>query len=141
MIGLFMAGLAVGSFAAWRLGELSQYRANRYFLLVQGMMCIYPLTLPLVFRLHPPAALFMMLPAISGVIGGLQLPLAVQMVRETRRGLGRSAGGLYGLDLFGSCFGALLAAPILIPAIGLVGICVWAAMLNAIVLVVLIVRQ
>ena len=141
MVGLFMAGLAVGSFVVWRAGELSHFRVNRGFLLVQGLICWYPLTLPVMFLLQPPAVVFMLLPAIAGVIGGLQLPLAVQMVREASPGLGRSAGGLYGWDLFGSCFGALLAGPILIPAIGLAGICLWVAMLNAIVLVVLIMRS
>jgi spermidine synthase len=141
MVGLFMAGLAAGSFVIWRLGGLSHYRANRYFLFVQGLICVYPAVLPIVFKINPPSAVFMLLPAVAGVIGGLQLPLAVQMVRQARRGLGRSAGGLYGLDLFGSCFGALLAGPILIPTVGLIGVCLWAAMLNIIVLVVLIARQ
>jgi len=141
MVGLFMAGLALGSLVVWRWGELSRYRANRCFLLVQGLICLYPLMLPLMLRLRPPAALFMLLPALAGVIGGAQLPLAVRMVREKRRGVGRSAGSLYGLDLFGSCFGALLAGPILIPAIGLEGICLWAAALNAVVLVILVARQ
>jgi len=141
MVGLFMAGLALGSLLVWSRGEMSRYHAKRYFLLVQGLICLYPLVLPLMLSIRPPAFSFMLLPAIAGAIGGAQLPLAVRMVRETRCGVGRSAGALYGLDLLGSCFAALVAGPILIPAIGLVGICLWAAMLNGMVLMILVVRD
>ena len=141
MVGAFMGGLAIGSLLVWRLGELSNYSANRHFLLVQAGMCLYPLALPLVLQAGSPGGLLMLLPVLAGVIGGMQLPLSVQMLRKSRRGLGRSAGWLYGLDLLGSCVGALIAGPILIPTLGLIGICLWAALLNMLVLVILIMRQ
>ncbi|HUS57056.1 MAG TPA: fused MFS/spermidine synthase [Planctomycetota bacterium] len=142
MVGLFMAGLAAGSLLFWRKSQQADYNANRLFLLVQAALCVYPLVIPLMFHMRPPSVLFMLLPAGAGVVGGVQLPLAVRIL-HARAGLGagRAAGRLYGLDLLGSCGGALVAGPVLLPALGLAGICLWIAMVNAVVLLVLVGRD
>ena len=182
MVGIFMGGLAIGCVLVRRQSELSSYHARRGFLLVQAALCLYPLAIPVIFRLQPPSAVFMILPLIAGIVGGMQLPLAVRLLTdaETRgredtrtRGdgdgrigsealppcprvlasscpsvsassrpssLGRTAGWLYGMDLLGACIGALLAGPIIIPSLGLVGMCVWIAMINIIVLAAMAVR-
>ncbi|HUW31164.1 MAG TPA: hypothetical protein VM223_06090 [Planctomycetota bacterium] len=184
MVGVFMGGLAIGCVLVRRQAELSSYHARRGFLLVQAALCLYPLAIPVFFRLQPPSPVFMLLPLIAGIVGGMQLPLAVRLLTDGRRddrttgrrddgekqdaafssddssississfpsshhpiissspsSLGRTAGWLYGMDLLGACVGALLAGPILVPSLGLVGICVWVAMINIIVLAVMAVR-
>ena len=186
MVGIFMGGLAIGCVLVRRQAELSSYHARRGFLLVQAALCLYPLAVPIVFTLQPPSAVFMILPLIAGIVGGMQLPLAVRLAtdagtggqddgttgrredRITRRpeerddaaftdgspvplshhpiipsspsSLGRTAGWLYALDLLGSCIGALFAGPVIIPSLGLVGVCAWVAMINIIVLTAMVMR-
>jgi len=148
MVGVFMAGLAAGSFLVGRAGDrgrsehaggdgLSERAAYRRFLMVQAALCLYPLLVPAVFLMRPPPELFMLLPAVAGVIGGMQLPLAAQL-GGVSRGVGRAAGGLYGLDLAGACAGAALCGPLLIPTLGLVGMCLWTALVNAAILATLL---
>ena len=136
MVTAFMLGLAAGSYWLWRRGEVSPRHARRWFLSVHFAICLYPLVLPLLFYIRPVSVIYMFLPAVAGVIGGIEFPLAVQL-RRRGRGVGRSAGILYGLDLFGSCIGALLVGPILIPLLGLRGVCWWIAVLNAFILFIL----
>jgi len=44
--------------------------------------------------------------------------------------VGRAAGVLYAVDLFGACMGAAIVGPFSIPILGLVGICWWTALLD-----------
>ena len=76
---------------------------------------------------------------IAGLVGGLQFPLATRL-QSRRGGAVRSAGGLYGADLLGSCLGALVVASVLIPVFGVQGTAVLVAALGAAGLVVLLTR-
>ncbi|MCK4283628.1 MAG: hypothetical protein KAX44_04855 [Candidatus Brocadiae bacterium] len=138
MVAAFMAGLAVGSFWLWRRVEMSPARAWRGFLRVHVAILLYPLVLPLLFRCNLPSWLFMFLPAVSGILGGLEFPLAVRLWQRSGRGVGRAAGALYAIDSFGACVGAAIVGPFLIPLLGLVGICWWTALLNGCTLVLLL---
>lgn len=138
MVAAFMIGLAAGSFWLWRGGQLPADRAWAWFLRVHVAILLYPIFLPLLFRLQIPSGFFMFLPAVAGFLGGLEFPLAVRLWERSGRGVGRAAGTLYALDLSGACVGAAVVSPFLIPVLGLVGICWWTALLNACTLVFLI---
>ena len=63
-----------------------------------------------------PPLLFALLTGIVGFLVGAQLPAAARL---TFRGVGATAGQLFGLDLLGACVGALVVAALCIPVFGL----------------------
>jgi len=74
---------------------------------------------------------FSFLPVIAGFLGGLQFPLANKLYLEkTHSSNTYSASLTYGLDLFGSCLGAVLVTVFLLPIIGIPLTCFLVAGLN-----------
>ncbi|MFP4055341.1 MAG: hypothetical protein ACLF0G_00555 [Candidatus Brocadiia bacterium] len=142
LVAAFMLGLALGA------GLSSRWVARRggtwrRMLCVQGAVCAYPLALLgfLVLATRTELAASAVFAAVSftlmalaaGLMGGLQFPLAVAL---HSRG-SDAAGTLYGLDLFGSCLGALAVSSVLVPLFGLTGLCAMLAGLGALGLVAL----
>jgi len=144
----FMIGLVLG---AWwinrRLGSLRNDLLS--YLRIQGLVVLYPLLLSLV--LMGLAALesgplltaglsgaFAFFPVLAGFIGGLQFPLANKICLGSAQRVGRTAGMIYGLDLLGSCLGALLVGAILVPALGVLWTCWWMAAMNGCVFILLL---
>jgi predicted membrane-bound spermidine synthase len=76
---------------------------------------------------------------VAGFIGGLQFPLANKICLRDRDRVGRTGGFIYGLDLLGSCAGAFLAGTLLVPILGIFQTCLWVAMLNGCVFILLLV--
>ena len=136
----FMVGLTLGGWWATRiLGRLKDVFG--VFIRTQISICIYPLVLPLILRADLPVSLFPFLPIIAGFIGGFQFPLANKIYLGSEREIGRVAGLTYGMDLLGSCLGALLASAFLIPILGIPQTCVAVAFLNIGSLVLLISKK
>ena len=88
------------------------------------------------------AGVFACLPIIAGFIGGLQYPLATQLVDRNRPrvegSIARSAGFLYAADVFGATVGALITGAILIPLLGIAAIAFLCAALNGTVFLLLL---
>jgi spermidine synthase len=147
----FMMGLVLG---AWVINRrLDRLKSDLpAYVKIQGTVVLYPLLLALVLiglaaaqgsRLSGVGlgGVFAFFPMVAGFIGGLQFPLANKIcLRDTGR-VGRTAGLIYGLDLLGSCLGALLAGAILVPVLGVLGTCWWLAVLNGCVFVLLLVAR
>jgi predicted membrane-bound spermidine synthase len=104
------------------------------FAATQCAVCIYPLILPIILWMLAGSGskailwlgsnvVFILLPAISGFIGGFQFPLANKIYLGKREEVGRIAGLSYGVDLFGSCLGALLTGAVLVPVLGIPKTC------------------
>jgi spermidine synthase len=144
----FMIGLVMG---AWwinrRLDDLDNDLST--YLRIQGMVVLYPLLLSGVLmglaslEVGPLLTVglggaFSFFPILAGFIGGLQFPLATKICLRGAGQLGRTAGLIYGLDLLGSCLGALLAGAILVPVLGVLTTCWWVAVLNGSVLILLL---
>ena len=75
----------------------------------------------------PGQRIIALLTLILAVLVGMQFPLA------NRREFDGTAGGaarLYTADFIGACLGALLACTLLIPLIGVTGVCLLTALLN-----------
>ncbi|NQT33133.1 MAG: hypothetical protein HQ594_05625 [Candidatus Omnitrophica bacterium] len=151
IITSFMIGLALGG---WLIAHLMPRIKDdmKVFTWTQVSICIYPLILPLVFlwlsRTSSPVSswcgsniIFPFLPVVSGVIGGIQFPLANKIYLENRSQVGRVAGLSYGLDLFGACVGSFLAAAFLVPILGIFQTCFLVALINVTILAVLLVRK
>ena len=143
----FMIGLVLG---AWLINRRLERLQNELltYLRIQGLVVLYPLLLAAVLlglassRGGPLltvglGGVFSFFPAVAGFIGGLQFPLANKICLRNARQVGRTAGLIYGLDLLGSCLGALLAGAILVPALGLLRTCWWVAVMNGCVFVLL----
>ena len=129
LMASFMVGLALGAWASSRW--VAQGRATwRRMVCAQCCMCAYPLVLlgfvwlagegggwvgPLFAGVS-----FTGMTLVAGLVGGLQFPVAAAL---HSRG-GGSAGGLYALDLFGACLGALAVSAVLVPTFGMVWVCV-----------------
>ncbi|MBI5115529.1 fused MFS/spermidine synthase [Candidatus Poribacteria bacterium] len=151
----FMAGLTVGAFAMARSIERNG-ASHRAFLLVQSIVCLYPLLLLGALLMlsragatgESPGALvfeaqvsFPFLGFFAGFVGGLQFPLASALWLEQTPGAARAAGYTYGVDLLGSCLGAMLTSTILVPLMGIPYACLTASLLNVGSLLLLLLRR
>ncbi len=144
----FMIGLILGGW--WVTNIIQNGRGNFLnFIQAQICICIYPLILPLIFLGFAASSgkfsaylgsniVLPFLPIIAGFIGGFQFPLANKLYLQSRKGLVQAAGLTYGLDLFGSCLGALLVSVFLLPILGIPASCLLVAILNGVSLVLLL---
>jgi spermidine synthase len=149
ILASFMIGLVIGSLIVNRM--LNRLKNDLFtYIMTQVSICIYPLILLPVFMglasfgERIPLAIhidtiFAFLPIIAGFIGGFQFPLASKICLKGQEEVGRLAGFLYGVDLLGSCLGALLASFILIPILGIFQTCLLVSILNFGVLILLII--
>jgi spermidine synthase len=136
----YMLGLIFGGFWITKKMERGGGTAKTY-LFTQFSIVLYPLFLPVFFLLFSllrngfsdylgSNVVFPLLPVIPGIIGGFQFPLANKLFINVREGTGAAAGMTYGLDLVGSCVGALLVSVFLIPIIGILNTCIQVSVLN-----------
>ena len=128
LIGLFMAGIAVGSWLGLRGMRLSRYAPCRRMAATQLLLALAApallLAVSLLAKTSGPAATwisaqlaFPALAALSGMLGGYQFPVAAEIFLPERAG--RSGlGALYAIDLLGGCAGALVLSSYLIPVFG-----------------------
>jgi len=152
IITCFMAGLALGGLWILRIMP-GLKRELSFFIRMQLAICIYSLLLPIILRWFLKSdvgfspwvnsnLLFPLLPVIAGFIAGAQFPLANKIyLKDQKEEIGRVAGLSYGLDLLGSCLGALLVAIFLIPILGISGTCLMTAIVNLTVLILLIMAK
>ncbi|MDP8298367.1 MAG: hypothetical protein P9L88_00465 [Candidatus Tantalella remota] len=150
IITSFMVGLAFGGWLITKvMGKIKD--DMKVFTWTQVSICIYPLLLPVIFMWLSGARsdavswmgsniIFPFIPAVAGIIGGIQFPLANKIYLEDRKSIGRVSGLSYGLDLLGACAGALLASAFFIPVLGIFGACLLVALINVTVLAILLIR-
>lgn len=152
ILTFFMVGLVLGS---WLVTKNLTKLADDYglFIKTQIAVAIYLIILPVIFSALNQASaskfiswmgsniVFPFLPIISGFIGGFQFPLANKIILKDSNVIGRTAGLSYGVDLLGSCLGALLVSAFLVPILGITQTCLAVALLNAAVLVALILNR
>ncbi|MGD0347072.1 MAG: fused MFS/spermidine synthase [Terracidiphilus sp.] len=125
LIGLFMAGIALGSWFGMR-----RECANRNWTLAAAQLLLAlaaPALLLAVsamgdFSSRAPTWLaaqivFPMLAALAGMLGGFQFVTAAGIFLRGR-GQGTGFGLLYAIDLLGGCVGALALSTFLIPVFG-----------------------
>ena len=136
----FMLGLAAGGL--WSTARVAAGRwAWRHFVLLQFAVFTYPLLLKGLAQAMTAGSMaalpgvvvggaFCGMTFAAGLIGGLQFPLAAHFARKASERPERAAGRLYGLDLFGSCVGAMVGSALLLPLIGISGCLGIAAMLG-----------
>jgi len=128
LIGLSMAGIALGSWLALRRIRSLARPPHATMAITQLLLALSCPALLLAVSLLEKftgtattwLAAQLVLPAlaaISGILGGYQFPIAAEIYLHDRAG--RSGlGTLYALDLLGGCAGALLLSTYLIPVFG-----------------------
>ncbi len=136
IIALFMAGLATGTLIAQT--RIRQRASLRLLAWVQAGIALFALgiawMLPLGSQLPGEAATFSFfagLTFVSGLLNGIDFPLATESFRAHNRRAERSAGLVYGIELAGACIGAALASVVVAPIMGIVACCLLAAIANA----------
>ncbi len=129
IVTAFMAGLALGGAASNRLLAVSGWNVRRALVAVQAAVAAYSGVFPLLISLPipAPALVFPLLALLAGYLTGMAFPLAVALMRGSA---GRVAGLLYGADLVGGCVGALLAAVLFVPVLGIPQTCVAIALVG-----------
>lgn len=130
IVTLFMAGVGLGaaiqSFLESKIGS-----AKRWFAAVQLTFGLYVLVaLKILFVMHessnnwfeivPASAIFALLAAVSGILGGLHFALALRTFSGIDAVAAAVAGRLYAIDLIGASVGALAVSLYMVPVYGVV---------------------
>lgn len=149
VLAAFMGGLAVGSLWGGRLADRTT-RPLAVYARIEFGIGIYGLLVPLLFSLLPLLyqplwraaslsftalslvrfALAALVLALPTALMGATLPVLSRFVAHRLSTVGRDVGALYTVNTVGAVLGASIGGLLLIPAIGLFGTTLAAAMLN-----------
>jgi len=130
IVTLFMAGVGLGA-ALQSFLESKISSAKRWFAAVQLTFGLYVLVaLKILFVMHesssnlveivPASAIFALLAAVSGILGGLHFALALRTFSGIDAVAAAVAGHLYAIDLIGASVGALAVSLYMVPVYGVV---------------------
>jgi len=130
-----MAGLAIGSFVMNRaLSRRGRWHLAKLSFAIGLFAAILPLVLTFTTSLRPTGVTstltgiaIPLLTLILAILVGMQFPLAGKVDFKT---LTTTAAQLYTADYIGACLGALLVSTLLMPVIGVFGVCLLIAVLN-----------
>ncbi|MCC5872477.1 MAG: spermine synthase [Gammaproteobacteria bacterium] len=146
IVAIFMAGLAAGT--ALIQARVHQRASLGLLAGVQGAIALFALlialTLPLTAQLPTATSVFVCFAAltfIGGVLNGVDFPLTAAAFSAANRRPERSAGLVYGIELFGACAGAALASVLIAPILGIVACFLLAATVNGTALVALMIAR
>jgi spermidine synthase len=139
IIAGLMLGMAMGTWAAttvlWR-----EHRRSLQF--IHGGIAAYCLLFIFVTRFLAATPVkysvaiemvFLLLAAAIGALVGFEYPIANKLYLEHSGGNSRRAGVIYGVDLVGSCLGALLTGVWMLPVLGITKTMIVLIVLNAMV--------
>jgi len=141
VVTIFMLCLGIGSELATRVAKSTERRSLQLYAVIELVVAVYGFfSIPIIrgvnqwFGTSESLAVDFLLNlgllSVPIVGMGLTTPLIVHVAKETLSNIGRVAGGLYGWNIAGAAFGALLTGLILIEAFGLSGTTQAAAALN-----------
>jgi spermidine synthase len=135
LLALLMAGIGTGSYLA--AAKIVRRNSDRTVMLsIEFSMAILLLAqaISLNFLQQHPHENVSMIPILSGIfliglLTGVTYPVASRLYRDACHTVGvsevpistKGAGFVYAADLFGGCFGGVLGALVLIPALGIKG--------------------
>ena len=136
MVGLimavFMAGLALGTFLTQRYvadkGRLDLLAGSQAAIALLAVFIA--VVLPRAAAVQPLAAvpaIFYALTFAAGLTNGLSFPLSAACYLTLNRQAEKATGAVYGIELFGACFGAILAGAVVAPVLGIVACSLLAA--------------
>ncbi len=128
IVSALMVGVAVGGYVTTSIfGQVKKYL--KIFVGVEISIIIFSVALPFIFLNTNFSAnnliLFLLFALVSGLLIGLEFPLAnkIYLSQRSRPELSGTAGLLYGADLVGGWCGGVLGGVVLLPVLGLLGTC------------------
>ncbi len=146
IVAIFMAGLAAGT--ALPQARVKQRASLGLLACVQGAIALFALLiallLPLTAALTSASAVFLCFAALTftgGLLNGVDFPLTAAAFRAANQRPERSAGLVYGIELFGACAGAALASVLIAPILGIVACFLLAAIVNGTALAALLIAR
>ncbi len=146
IVAVFMCGLSAGVY--WTNRRVADKANINTLALVQLSIAILAvaiaLLLPLAAAVPSPTTVFLLFSALTftaGLINGVDFPLALACHLALNRQAEKTAGIVYGVELFGACIGAAVASVVLVPILGIMACCLLAGLANATAFVVLLVSR
>ena len=132
IVAVFMGGLAAGAYISHRYIE-DKTNLN----ILAGIQLFIALLCIIVIFILPEAAslknttgifiVFSFMTFSTGFINGLDFPVEIAAYKTLSKKVEKSTGLVYGLELLGACFGAILASVIIAPVHGIIACCIVAA--------------
>lgn len=140
IFALFMCGLAIGSWIGTKQLERNIFRVTKsqlsnlktLLLIVDGTTCFLAFFLPTILsftaksvKLNLCVVEIPLLTFITGLLGGIKYPWSVKLYDGESKKLvqketvGSAGGIIYGMDILGASFGAIITTVILIPTLGI----------------------
>jgi spermidine synthase len=151
IIAVFMFGLAMGGGLSNRMilqrttaggeglsGKVSERKEKdwiKILMVLEAFVVVYAFIMPLVlnrlsFLFFDSEYLFMILVVITGVLTGIEFPIASKLYFLRKGELGATAGTIDSADHTGAFIGAILTGVLFVPIFGITGSCVIIAGLN-----------
>ncbi len=143
---MFMCGLAVGAFFTHRFVAKKAEMLNlaSVQLCMALMAVIIAFVLPQAAAVRSPFMIFIFFSAltfVAGLINGVDFPLTVSCYMSFNRRAEKSAGTVYGIELFGASFGAILASAMIAPILGIAACFLLAAIASALSCMILLIGR
>ena len=135
IVALFMGGLALGAHLTNRYvkNKTNKNTLAGVQLLIGLIAVLVALFLPTAAGLQSPVVVFVLFSAFtfaSGLANGIDFPLTAACCAALTKSAERSAGSVYGVELFGACVGAALASVVVAPILGIIACCLMAGIAN-----------
>ena len=107
----------------------------KIFIVLESIIVVYACIMPFVLNQFFSLFLdfeymFMILVVITGVLVGLEFPIAGKLYLMRKGELGTTAGTIESADHAGAFIGALLTGILFVPLFGILGSCIIIAVLN-----------
>lgn len=142
IVASFMIGLVIGTLLINRiLNKIDDKQGVWMLAKIEFSILIYSLILPFILLIVSNLKnqigifiavelLFPILTGITGIFVGAEFPLANKVYLKDFHKVGKTAGLIYGFDLFGACLGGFLSTILFIPTLGIFQTCVICGLLN-----------
>ncbi len=135
IMAMFMGGLSLGAFI---INRYVKYKASlKTLALVQLVISVLALLIafiiPRAAALDYPALIFVLFSLLTfsaGLINGVDFPLSLACYMTLNKKAERTAGIVYGVELFGACLGAVLISAVVAPVFGITAACILAGVAN-----------
>ena len=146
IMAMFMSGLALGAYLTNRFvkNKVNLNLLAGVQLFIALLAVLIAVVLPRAALVESPAVIFMLFSLLTfsaGLINGVDFPLSLACYMALNKNAEKTAGTVYGLELFGACIGAVLASAVIVPVLGIIACCLFASIANFTAFVVILISR
>lgn len=146
IVAMFMGGLALGTFLTHRFirDKTNINTLAAVQIAIAMLSALIAVALPHASGVASSVGVFGLFSGLTfaaGLINGVDFPLSAGCYMALSRRAEKSAGMVYGVELFGACIGAALASVIIAPVLGIIACCLVAGIANAVAFVVIYISR